>query len=150
MKNRNILRFVGILSLFAILFSSCSKDSLSKPSTVASKQHSTNDPAPPPPTGGTGSIQATLQSSTAVSMSIVVSDDNGFVSEEIFADNNGVVMITDLPEGSYTVTAHAYIPNSQASSVGAASDLIDVTNVIRGVQVIADQVTDLGTITFPQ
>lgn len=146
MKNRNFLRFVGVLSLAAILFSSCSKDSLSKPSAQA-RSNGRND-ADIPPTVMTGSIQATLQSSNATSTSIIINDDNGYVSEEIFADQNGLVRVDNLPEGTYTVTAHAYIPNSLASSVGGATDMIDVTITVTGVQVVADQVTDLGRISF--
>jgi hypothetical protein len=144
MKNRNILRFVGILSLFAILFSSCSKDSLKSPFSQASKKNSTkNDPIP-----GTGSVQANLTSGTALRMSLVaINEDNGFVSAEVFTDQDGNVTIDNLQEGPYTIVAHAYIPFSDDT---APSDVVDVTITIPSVKILADQITDLGRIAFEQ
>src|SRR5262249_34433069 len=100
------------------------------------------DPGPVAP----GSIQATLSSSVALRMSLTATDENtGFTSEEIFADENGNVLISDLPEGSYTVTARAYIP---ADSPTTPVDVSEVKIVINGVVVVADQITNLGIISF--
>ena len=146
MKNFNFLRFAAVFSIFAILLSSCSKDSLSKPSTQISKQRTTNDPLP---IAGTGSIQATISSSTATSTSMIAyNDDDGSASAEVFTDSNGYVIINDLLPGTYTVVAHAY--TSPPDPTYATNDLTtDVTITIKNVIVVADQVTDLGKIIFP-
>lgn len=141
MKNRTFLRFVGVLSLFAILFSSCTKDSLSKPSGQTSTKHSTNDPGP---SVNTGAIHALISAPGSLQASLIVTDDNGFTTEEIFADQNGDVTVTDLPEGTYTVTAHAYMPGA----TDLPGDITDLTITIRDVIVITDQTTDLGKIIF--
>jgi hypothetical protein len=138
------LRLLSVVAIFAVLFSSCTKDSLSKPSSQVSK-HSPNDPGP---TVLTGSIHAILSSASALRTSIVVTDDNGFKSDEMFADQNGEVTVTDLPEGTYTVTAHAYIPEGHDDQ---PTDVItDLTITITDVVVVGDQITDLGKIIFGQ
>lgn len=145
MKNFNFLRFVAAFSLFAILFSSCTKDSLSKPqnSGQISQQNSTNDPGP---VVTTGSIQANLYSSTALRTSLkAINDDTGFTSEEIFADQDGNVIINELPEGRYTVIAYAYLPDDNPTS---PVDVTVITITITDVMVVVDQITDLGRITF--
>ena len=142
MKNFNFLRFAAVFSIFAILLSSCSKDSLSKTSTQISKQRTTNDPLP---IAGTGSIQATISSSTATSTSMIAyNDDDGSASAEVFTDSNGYVIINDLLPGTYTVVAHAYTPTDPTNDLTT-----DVTITVRNVIVVADQVTDLGRIVFP-
>lgn len=142
MKNLS-LRLLSLVALLAILFSSCSKDSLSKPSTQTSRKHSTNDAVPT-----TGAVQARLASSTAIQMSMVVFDDAGFRSDEVFADQDGFVRITDIPEGTYTVLAHFYTPPTDPSVGEVTTDPIDNIITIQNVTVIADQVTDLGRITY--
>ena len=144
MKNLS-LRLLSVVAILAVLFSSCSKDSLSKPSSSSqvSKKHSTNDPIP-----GTGSVQAVLSSSTALRMSLVaINEDDGTTSSEVFADQNGFVEIDGLAEGPYTIVAHAYVP---APDNNAASDVADITITMNSVKVFMDQITDLGTITFGQ
>jgi hypothetical protein len=151
MKKLNFLRFASALSLFAILFSSCTKDSLSKPSSEVSKNHSSNSGNTNDPIPGTGSVQAVLVSSTAYKTSLMaINEDNGTKYPEVFADQNGHVIIDNLEEGFYTIVAQAYIPvanndpNSSTDNVNILS--ISTTNV----KVVPDQITDLGTITFGQ
>jgi hypothetical protein len=143
MKNFNMLRFAVIFAFLGILFSSCTKDSLTKSGNQASLKNSTNDPEVT-----TGSIQASIFATGAVHTSMVVTnDEDGTEYPEVIADENGAVIINDLPEGRYTVVFHAYMP-IDGGAIGLVTDVNDVTMTMNGVFVVADQVTDLGKIEF--
>lgn len=148
MKKINLIRFGAVVSLFAILFSSCTKDSLSKPNSQVqpASRHITsnmNISDPNPVTIDWAGVRATIVSSS-VRNSLVVKNDN-FTSAETFADQNGNVFISNVPEGAYTAIAHSYTYSfiSPGKTV-----LTDNTIVINNVKVIDGQITDLGTITF--
>ena len=138
MKNLGFLRFTSALAVLAIVFASCSKDSLSKPQSTVSRHvtsnFKTNDMTP-----GTGGIQAIV---TAGDLTVSMTVFNAtYTSTETFAKpSNGFVQILDIPEGIYTVVFHAYVDDTWDH------DLQDI--VVENVKVLDGQITDLGTFSF--
>ena len=144
MKNFNFLRFAVVFAFLGILLGSCTKDRLKDPGTQVSKQNSKNDPVP---ATTMGSIKANIVATGAACTSLVaINNDNGSVSDEVFTDENGNVILTSLDAGNYTVIAHAYYSVGQDDQ--PTDTLNDVTITITDVVVTADQVTNLGIITF--
>lgn len=135
MKNFNLLRFAAFCSLFAILLSSCTKDSLKsdRDSKNAGNPQINTDNIP----SRMGSIQASVTDGTT-SVSLVVYNDD-YNSGEVFADDQGVILASGIPPGTYTVVAHV-LPDDEA---GVLKSIL-----FENVTVFADQTTDLGEITF--
>ena len=138
MKNFNPLRYAATFALFVFLFSSCSKDSLSRPQPGSRNSTSNTTPSDPVPADQTGIIQA-LVYPPDYTISLVASNPD-YTSAETFADKNGFVEILDVPVGVYTVVAHAY-PDPNATT-----DIPDI--IINDVKVSAGEITDLGKIVF--
>ena len=144
MKNLGLSRFASALALYALLFSSCSKDSLTKPQQVsnkAKKQWITTDN----PTATGGIVTANIQP-TYIMTSLLVYNDH-WTSTETNADQDGNVSIDGIPEGTYTVVAYAYFPYDATSDREHTTYTIQKLNFV-DVEVFDGQITDMGTISF--
>ena len=75
-----------------------------------------------------------------------VYDDRGPISAEVFSDPNGYLLIDNLTEGTYTVLARSYRYNDPNQPDDVTPTISTIT--INNVSVVADQVTNLGTISF--
>jgi hypothetical protein len=137
MKKLGIVRLAGGLAIFALLFSSCAKDSLTKPELVSKKSKTTITPNDPDPNGQVGAIQATVTGETWPVSMLVYNDT--YNSGEVPANEQGILFLKNIPVGKYIVVIHAMPPD----------DISNIKSVVfDAVPVIADEITDLGDVSF--
>lgn len=131
MKNYRLFRFLPALTLIFLL-SSCKKDFLVQAQPDPDSNLTVTVPK--------GAVQARilLNDGNPFPASIIANNDN-FTSEELFADEEGYVSLTNIPEGVYTVTVYP-----SPDDLGNPRQ----KTVIQNITIIADQVTDIGTITY--
>ena len=134
MKHFTRLHLAALFSLCLIFFS-CTQDSELKPNQAPNASFKT---ALENEIDQVGHIKAVIESGgLSASMVVYTGSDDPL---EFFPDDNGVVSAPNLPVGVYTVVFRATAPE-----VG----VIDINEItLMGVQVNADETTDLGTITF--
>ena len=132
MKKFKFFRFLPVFALLTILFISCTKNGLGKNDAG---QGTIID------LGATGSVQARilLNDGTPFPVSMFANNDN-FTSEGLYADEDGYISLTNIPAGVYTITVN---PVDEGTNTRPRT-------VIQNITITADQVTDLGTITYDQ
>jgi|CXWL01.1.fsa_nt_gi hypothetical protein len=138
MKTSNLLRCAAILPLFAFFFTSCSKDAIPKPDPAKDAAQSSSRFVPnslsdePTDDNGFGTIQLMVTPFEAKASVTVFNDF--FSYGERYPDENGIIYIPKIWEGTYSIRIHPYNP--------------DFPNevIINDITVTRDVVTDLGEI----
>jgi hypothetical protein len=132
MKKVHLLSCAALLSLFVIVFTSCSKDAVSE-NKDKNGQVNSNKPGQTVQADVNelpGSIQAQIRPEFW-SMAVYVYSST-FTSGDYLPDENGLVTIPDLAPGTYSLVLHPYNDNS---------DLPEVT--LTDIEVLSDEVTYL-------
>jgi hypothetical protein len=117
MKKVTLLSYAALLSLFVIVFASCSKDALSENKAKSSQANATK-PGPsaqPDDNLEPGSIQAFIRPEYQ-SMAMYVYSDT-YTSGDYLPNEDGIVTIDSLEPGTYTVVLHPYNDNSDMPEI---------------------------------